>query len=140
MNLRSEYSAGKETILVVEDHTALRDMIATALRNYGFQVLAAAPGNEAMLTYEREKASIHLILTDVLIPKTSGSVISESIPPIHQEVKVLYMSGYTKNFLVHQGVLNSEANFIPKPFRVSALVKKIRHVLDTSRQERQYRA
>jgi DNA-binding NtrC family response regulator len=138
MKLGNKDSKVNETILLVEDNGALRQMIAKALRTYGFRVLEAAHGHEARLIYEREKAPIHLILSNAPIPQIRGSVISEPLASIHPEIKVLYMSGYTQNFLVHQGVLNSEVNFIPKPFKVSTLVKKIRNVLGRSRQERLY--
>ena len=116
----------------MEDDAALRELTSTALRKYGFRVLEAGQGGEALLICEREKAPIHLMLTDVVMPQISGSALAERLALIHPEMKVLYMSGYTENAIVHHGVLNSDVNFIPKPFKVLALVQKVREVLDTT--------
>jgi len=123
---------GKETILVVEDDTALRELIGTALRKYGFKVLEAPHGGEALLICEKQKDPIHLMLTDVVMPQISGTALAERLKRLHPEMKVLYMSGYTENAIVHHGVLDAKVNFIPKPFRVLALVEKVREVLDAS--------
>lgn len=133
IKLQHEDLGGKETILVVEHHAAVRDMISTALRKCGFTVLEAAHGRQALFICERQKVPIHLMLADVMMPQISGSALSERLTLIHPEMKVLYMSGYSENFIIHQGVLNSDGNFIPKPFRVPTLVRKIREVLDSSR-------
>jgi PAS domain S-box-containing protein len=122
---------GEETILVVEDDDALRDLISTALRKYGFSVLEAAHGGEALLICEREQGPIHLLVTDVVMPQISGSALSERLSSLHPEMKVLYMSGYTENAIVHHGVLDSQVNFIAKPFRLVGLLQKVREVLDS---------
>ncbi|MEW6659192.1 MAG: PAS domain S-box protein [Thermodesulfobacteriota bacterium] len=122
---------GEETILVVEDDTALRDLISTALRKYGFTVLEAAHGGEALLICEREEGPIHLLVTDVVMPQISGSALAERLSSLHPEMKVLYMSGYTENAIVHHGVLDANVNFIAKPFRLVGLLQKVREVLDS---------
>ena len=123
---------GKETILLVEDDVGLRELISRALRHYGFTVLEAAQGGEALLLCEKEKAPIHLMLTDVVMPHMSGATLAERLRVLHPEMQVLFMSGYTEDAIVHHGVLNSDVNFIPKPFRMLALVQKVREVLDST--------
>jgi PAS domain S-box-containing protein len=123
---------GNETIMMVEDDASLRDLICKGLRRYGFTVLEAAHGSEAMMLCEKEKGPIHLLLTDVVMPQISGSALAERLKLLHPEMKVLYMSGYTENAIVHHGVLDFDVNFIGKPFRIVALAQKVREVLDTS--------
>ncbi|MFZ5453362.1 MAG: PAS domain S-box protein [Thermodesulfobacteriota bacterium] len=123
---------GKETILLVEDDVGLRELISKALRQYGFKVLEAAQGGEALLLCEREEAPIHLMLTDVVMPQMSGGALAQRLKLLHPEMQVLFMSGYTEDAIVHHGVLNSDVNFIPKPFRMLALVQKVREVLDSA--------
>ena len=122
---------GKETVLVVEDDETLRELISTALHRYGFKILEAGHGGEALLICEKHKAPIHLMLTDVVMPQISGTALAERLRELHPEMKVLYMSGYTENAIVHHGILDPKVNFIPKPFRVLALVQKVREVLDS---------
>jgi PAS domain S-box-containing protein len=121
---------GRETILVVEDEVPLRELISKSLRKFGYQVLTAALGSEALLICEEEKGPIHLLLTDVVMPHMSGRELVERLTPLHPEIKVIYMSGYTENAIVHHGVLDANINFIQKPFRVKDLVEKVREVLD----------
>jgi PAS domain S-box-containing protein len=123
---------GEETILLVEDDDALRDLVSTALRKFGFSVLEAAHGGEALLICEREKGPIHLLVTDVVMPQISGSALAQRLSSLHPEMKVLYMSGYTEDAIVHHGVLDAHVNFIAKPFRLLGLVQKVREVLDSS--------
>jgi PAS domain S-box-containing protein len=121
---------GNETILLVEDNAEVRALVSMSLRKHGFVVLEAGQGDEALLLCEREKTPIHLLLTDVVLPKVSGSVLADQLRLLHPEMKILFMSGYTKNAIAHHGVLNSDINFIAKPFKVLALVQKIREVLN----------
>ncbi len=120
---------GNETILVVEDDAALRELISTALRKYGFTVVEAGHGDEALLICEQAKAPIHLMLTDVVMPQMSGRVLAEQLAALHPEMKVIFMSGYTGDAIVHHGVLDSGLNFIQKPFKVLSLIEKVRGVL-----------
>ncbi len=127
---------GNETVLLVEDDATLRDLMSTALRRYGYKILEASHGGEALLICEREKAPIHLLLTDVVMPQISGSDLAERLSRLRPEMKVLFMSGYTHDATVHHGLLDSGVNFIAKPFRLLNLVQKVREVLDAPEEKR----
>ena len=119
-----------ETILLVEDDAALRALMSKALRKYGYQVWEAANGEEAILICAKEKGPIHLLLTDVVMPQMGGGELAERLAQLRPEIKVLYMSGYTTNAIVHHGVLDEGINFIQKPLKVLSLLQKVREVLE----------
>lgn len=118
---------GTETILLVEDDETVRKLTHEVLRNYGYEVLAAAHGDAAFSICERP---IHLLLTDVVMPKMSGREVADRLTQLQPEMKVLFMSGYTDEAIVHHGVLDTDAPFIQKPFAPDALARKVRDVLD----------
>ena len=126
---------GSETILVVEDEDMLRESICRSLKIYGYTVLAARQGGEALLLCERHPGPIHLLLTDVVMPQMNGRDLADRLTPLRPDMKVLYMSGYTENAIVHHGVLETEIFFIPKPFRIKTLLEKIREILAESLQQ-----
>jgi CheY-like chemotaxis protein len=121
---------GSETILLAEDEEAVRSLARHVLEMYGYQVLEAANGGAALLICERHKEPIQLLITDVIMPEMSGRELADRLAPLRPEMKVLFMSGYTDNAIVHQGVLEEGANFIQKPFPTDALAHKVREVLD----------
>ena len=121
---------GDETVLVVEDEEAVRNLAKRILGAAGYTVLTAANGGEALLTCEQHPAAIHLVLTDVVMPQMSGRVFAERIATLRSGIKVLYMSGYTDNAIVHHGVLDAGTKFIGKPFNATDLTRKVREVLD----------
>jgi PAS domain S-box-containing protein len=123
---------GSETILVVEDEDMLRESICRGLKIYGYSVLAARQGGEALLLAERHPGPIHLLLTDVVMPQMDGRDLANRLTPLRPDIKVLYMSGYTENAIVHHGVLETGIFFIPKPFRIKTLLGKIREILGAS--------
>jgi len=123
-------AGGSETILLVEDEDALRVFVQGMLRSRGYQVLEARHAAEALAVCERHSGPIHLMLTDVVMPQMSGRELAQCLGPLHPEMKVLYMSGYTDSTLLHQGVLEAEASLIQKPFSPDDLSRKIREVLD----------
>ncbi len=123
---------GKETILVVEDEGLLRSVVCKFLRKYGYQVLEAGHGGEALLICEKYKEPINLILTDVVMPQMGGPELAERLTPLHPEMKVIYMSGYLADALVKQGIFDESAPLLLKPFKPIFLVQKVREVLDAS--------
>ena len=124
---------GSETILVVEDEDALRTLLCRFFRLYGYDVMEARHGGEALLLCERHPGPIHLMVTDVVMPQMSGKELADRLAPLHPEMTVFFMSGYTDSDLTGYGAPESSQHFIPKPFRPMDLVKKVRDSLDASR-------
>jgi nitrogen-specific signal transduction histidine kinase/CheY-like chemotaxis protein len=123
---------GSETILVVEDEEALRTLLGRFFRLYGYDVLEARHGGEALLICERHPGPIHLMITDVVMPQMSGKELAHRLAPLHPEMAVFFMSGYAGSDLTGYGEVELSQNFIPKPFRPMDLVKKVRDFLDAS--------
>ncbi len=121
---------GTETVLLVEDDEAVRNLIQRVLDQYGYRVLPAARGEEALSISRSRKEEIHLLLTDVVLPGMSGGELAQRVTALMPNLKVLYMSGYTNEVLSHHGVLKSGLEFIEKPFTPEALARKVREVLD----------
>ena len=121
---------GSETILVVEDEDALRTLLCRFFRLYGYDVLEARHGGEALLICERHPGPVHLMITDVVMPQMSGKELADRLAPLHPEMAVFFMSGYTDSDLSGYGAPESTQHFIPKPFRPMDLVKKVRDFLD----------
>ena len=117
---------------MVEDEDMLRESICRSLKIYGYTVLAARHGGEALLLCERHPGPIHLLLTDVVMPQMNGRDLADRLTPLRPDMKVLYMSGYTENAIVRHGVLETDIFFIQKPFRTKKLMEKIREILDES--------
>jgi len=125
---------GGETVLVVEDVAGLRRLITRMLESSGYTVLAAATGDEAVCVLEQYEQSVHLMVTDVVMPGMSGPDLAERGRRIRPEMKVLYMSGYTDDVIVRHGVLEEGMAFVSKPFGTAELVRTIREVLDAPAQ------
>jgi nitrogen-specific signal transduction histidine kinase/FixJ family two-component response regulator len=122
---------GTETILLVEDDPALREMAATLLRRLGYTVLAAANGIEALsLKQPRDNGHIDLLFTDIVMPHMNGQELSERVRALYPHTRTLFTSAYTGNAIVHQGVLNPGVALLQKPFTPSALARKVREMLD----------
>jgi two-component system cell cycle sensor histidine kinase/response regulator CckA len=122
---------GTETILLVEDDPALREMAATLLRRLGYTVLAAAHGIEALsLKQQRDVGHIDLLFTDVVMPHMSGKELADRVRAVSPHTRVLFTSDYTENAIVHQGVLDKGMALLQKPFTPSALANKLREMLD----------
>jgi two-component system, cell cycle sensor histidine kinase and response regulator CckA len=121
---------GTETILLVEDEEIVREMATEILRESGYSVIEAKHGAEALTLCTKYDGQIHLMLSDVVMPNMSGRELAGLLSPHRSEMKVLYMSGYTDDAIVHHGVLDEGTAFIAKPFSPDALSKKVREVLD----------
>jgi PAS domain S-box-containing protein len=121
---------GSETILLAEDDAQVRTLAAIVLRRHGYRVLEAASGAEALVLVEQEREPTHLLLTDVVMPKMSGRELWQRLAASRPELKVLFMSGYTDDAVVRHGVLGSEFGFVQKPIGATALLTKVRAVLD----------
>jgi PAS domain S-box-containing protein len=121
---------GTETVLLVEDEETVRDMTREILQESGYQVLEAKHGHEALLIADQYPGVIHLMLSDVVMPQMSGRELAEQLSPLRKDMKVLYMSGYTDDAIVHHGVLDEGMAFIEKPFTPHGLAHKIREALN----------
>jgi PAS domain S-box-containing protein len=127
---KPELAKGTETILLVEDEEVVRDMAHEILLETGYEVLVARDGKEALKLAEQFPGEIQLMLTDVVMPIMSGRQLTELLTPKRPAMKVLYMSGYTDDAIVHHGVLGQGTLFIGKPFSPDVLSRKIREILD----------
>jgi PAS domain S-box-containing protein len=122
-------SAGTATILVVEDNDMVRDLACTILKNQGYQVYCAESGPEALALVASETWTPNLLLTDVVMPGMNGKQLFEKLSTTNQDLKALFMSGYTGDVIINRGVLDKKFNFIQKPFSVQGLASKVREAL-----------
>jgi PAS domain S-box-containing protein len=129
----SESFRGSETVLVVEDADALRKLSVTLLKQYGYHVLSAANGAQALELVQQDKRGIDLLLTDVIMPGLGGHALAQRLAPLRPGLKVLYMSGYTDSSIAQHGVLEAGISLLHKPFTEEGLVRKIREVLDAGK-------
>ena len=130
---RTSFSAPRqntETVLVVEDEAAVRNLTERILVSAGFTVLTAANGGEALIECERHRGKIHLLVTDVVMPKMSGKDVADRLTQNAPDLRVLYMSGYTGDTILRHGVRARGACFVSKPFEAGDLINKVRAVLD----------
>jgi len=121
---------GAETILLVEDEARVRKLIAGVLGARGYKVVEATRGEEALRYCKEHGGSIDLAVVDVVMPEMSGPDLAKQIAPLCPEMRVLYLSGYTDEAIVHHGIDESGAAFLQKTFLPDVLVRKVREVLD----------
>ena len=124
------FQMGTETILLVEDETMVRDMASVILTMYGYTVLEAQHGPEALELASQHQGRIDLMLTDVVMPLMSGRVLAAELRPERPDMRVLYMSGYTDDAIIQHGGFDAALHFIQKPFTPDTLAAKVRSVLD----------
>ena len=125
-------SPGTETVLLAEDEEVVRRFAREILSENGYKVLDAGSGREALLLSEAHRGEIHLLLTDVVMPKMSGRELTERIRPLRPNLRILYMSGYTDDATLRDGVLADGISFLQKPFTPEGLARKVREVLDSA--------
>ena len=121
---------GRETILLVEDEESVRELIAEALRAQGYNLLIAANGQEALALAAPANCHIDLMITDVVMPNMGGRELANRLAQSRPQMRVLYLSGYTEDAIVHQGVLDPGTLFLQKPFSLDALAGKVREILE----------
>jgi len=121
---------GDETVLLVEDEDALRQVALDLLERHGYHVLAARDGADAIRRATAHAGPIHLLVTDVVMPRMSGRELAGHLADLRPDTRVLYMSGYTDDAIFHHGVQAASFAFLPKPVTPDALLRKVRTVLD----------
>jgi two-component system cell cycle sensor histidine kinase/response regulator CckA len=119
------------TILLVEDEAAVREAAKRMLRKYGFTVIEAKNGQDAVMLWERERESIDLVLTDVVMPAMGGAELARTLRLTRPDLKVVFMSGYTQGTLELSSLDESASRFLPKPFTTDQLVGTLRDLLET---------
>jgi len=120
---------GSETVLVVEDQDAVRQLVSVILEGHGYRVLQASSGPDAIRLAERYPDTIHLLLTDVVLPIMNGRVVAEELRASRPGIRVLYVSGYTEEVIGQRGVLDRDQAYLQKPFTPEALAAKVREAL-----------
>ena len=127
---RKPHFEGHETLLIVEDQTEVRTLAVSALEHYGYRILSAASGAEALDLAEQFNGAIHLLVTDVVMPGLDGRELAARLLARRPDTRVLYMSGYTDEVIAHRGVLDPAVALVQKPFTAKALAQRVRQVLD----------
>lgn len=127
----SEPPVGTETVLLAEDAAAVRAAARQILERYGYTVLEAPSGKDALSIASKRQGPIHLLLTDVVMPEMSGRELTEQFASLRPDAKVLYMSGYTDDAIVRHGILGPGIAYLQKPFSPETLARKVREVLDS---------
>ncbi len=126
----SPTAGGDETILLVEDESAILDIVKQMLEELGYTVFSASTPGEAILIAKKNPGVISLLLTDVVMPQMTGLDLLKELTSFYPEIKCLFMSGYLSNVIAHHGVLDDGVHFIQKPFSRKNLAAKVRNALD----------
>jgi two-component system, cell cycle sensor histidine kinase and response regulator CckA len=121
---------GNETVLVVEDETAVRTVICRSLRGRGYHVLEAKNGEDALLVADRHNAPIHLVVTDVVMPEMGGTELYDHLRRWYPTMRILFISGYMKGAIPAEALESgSGAGFLPKPFTLDQLATEVRRLI-----------
>jgi signal transduction histidine kinase/CheY-like chemotaxis protein len=124
---------GNATILLCEDDSAVRHLATHVLQEHGYTVLAAARPHQALELARTQAGPPHLLITDVILPEMNGRQLAAALQQLHPGVRVLYISGYTSNVIVHHGMVDPGIEFVQKPFRTATLVQRVHQVLTAPR-------
>ena len=124
---------GSETILVIEDEDMVRGLAARGLKDHGYSVIEASNGSEALHYVKQHPGTVHLVISDVVMPEMGGRELSTLLAQFEPELPVLFMSGYTGDDVMHRGLLDPGAPFQQKPFTPAGLATKVRSMLDQHR-------
>ena len=119
---------GDETILLVEDDDGVRAVTESTLKKYGYNVISAPNGEEAICVYDEYNSKIDLLLTDVIMPVMGGRELAEKLVEKHNNLKVLFFSGYTDDSIVRHGIISEGMEFIQKPYSQTELARKIKSI------------
>jgi two-component system, cell cycle sensor histidine kinase and response regulator CckA len=122
---------GAETVLLVEDESLVRELTREILEMFGYRILEATDPEDAIRVSESYQGTIHLLLTDVVMPIMDGYSLYEQLLRLRRDIKALFMSGYTEHAIVHHGVLKPGLHFLQKPFNAQAVARKVREALDS---------
>nr|MBC8465399.1 PAS domain S-box protein [bacterium] len=123
-------AGGFETVMVVEDNELVRKLAVRILKAHGYNVIEVSNPDEAIEVAQDKTVKLDVLLTDVIMPKMNGRELFENVAKTQLKMKVIYMSGYTKNAIAHHGVLNKGITFLQKPFTIESLIRKIQEVLE----------
>lgn len=123
---------GRETIMIVDDEEMIRELLERTLEGFGYTVLTAQHGAEALQIVEQHEGPIDLMVTDVVMPQMSGHELAKRLAPIRPKMSVLYISGYDEIMVTDKGLVDQKGQFLQKPFIPKEVVKKIRTILDKS--------
>jgi two-component system, cell cycle sensor histidine kinase and response regulator CckA len=129
--VEKEIPGGSETILVVEDELALRELTCVLLQEAGYTVLESTGVEDAIATAKDSQRKIDLLLTDIVMPRLDGRELANQLVALRPNLRVLYMSGYTDDVIVHRGLLKQATVLVQKPFTKAKLLRKVRETLDS---------
>jgi DNA-binding response OmpR family regulator len=121
---------GTETVLVAEDDPTIKNYIKYVLQDFGYKILTADDGDEAVKVFNENKDTVHLLLLDVMMPKKNGKEAYEAAKKVMPEIKVLFISGYSNSILEEKGLLVKGSSFVAKPVSPWDLLRKVRKTLD----------
>jgi CheY-like chemotaxis protein len=122
-------TGGSETVLLVEDEESVRELVRETLKARGYTVIEASDGISGMRVAEEYPGKIEILITDVVMPGMSGRELAKRITAARPDIKVLYLSGYTEDAIIHEGALEPGTAFLQKPFTLQVLARKVREVL-----------